>query len=432
MSQSETMTILFETLKNHGQGHLVDHYNSLSGPLAESFLNQLQTLDCQLIDRLYQELVKNPLHNHSPRELSPLKPDVLSDSDREEYRKIGLEAIAKGQVAVLLLAGGQGSRLGHEGPKGTFKIGLPGGETLFALQAQALMRVVAESGRVIPWYVMTSDTNHSETVQDFEARNYYDYPKEAVHFFQQGMMPAVNFDNQILLSDMGQLALSPDGNGGCFIAMKRHGILDSLADQGVKWLFLYGVDNAIVEMADPVFVGYTIASGKPAASKVVKKASPEEKVGVLCYDHGRPAIVEYSEMTQEATELRDANGELVYQNGNILNHLLSIEALAAYMDQPLTFHLATKKIPYWSNSALNIPEAPNGALNIPEALNGALNIPEAPNGYKFESFIFDLFPHFEDMAALMVQREVEFAPVKNATGDDSPETARVLYHKKFG
>ena len=412
---------VLEKLKVHGQDHLIEHYYFLlnegtqspeAAALARDFLTQLEQLDLPLNDRLFEELVVSE-HALSKREIAPMTPSYLSAEEHREAMAIGIQAIKKGELAVLLLAGGQGSRLGHEGPKGTFNIGLPSGKSLFEIQADSLIKVGQAAGAYPHWYVMTSDTNHAETVAFFKNNHFFGYPEDEVSFFSQGMMPSVDFENKILISEPGKLALNPDGNGGCFIAMKKHGIIQSLKEKGVKWLFLYGVDNAIANMADPAFLGFVIRSGKPAASKVVAKSNPQEKVGILCYDGGRPAIVEYSEMTEGDNALRDSAGELVYRNGNILNHLLSLEVLADYMDQPLTFHLATKKIPYWSQS-------------------GGYCIPGQPNGYKYESFIFDLFPHFEDMAALMVDRDLEFAPVKNATGEDSPETARALYLKKHG
>lgn len=402
---AEQLDLLWEDVKTQGgSAEAQNRFNRLYQELAQ--------VDLALINRLYQELVVAGEQNQA-RELRPMPADRVHSGNVETFRQAGLRALSRGEVAVLLLAGGQGSRLGHEGPKGTFDIGLASHKSLFEIQADSL-KELAEAAHFAPaWYIMTSATNHCETVAFFEAHNYFDYPKHKVHFFQQGMMPSVDFNNRILLVDADQVALNPDGNGGCFIAMKRHGILDQLQAEGVKWLFLYGVDNAIVNIADPVFVGYTLLSGKPAASKVVAKAHPGEKVGVLCYDHGRPAIVEYSEMTPEDTCLLDANGNLVFGNGSILNHLLSVEVLREYMDQPLTFHLATKKIPYW--------EAGKGLCQ-----------PTEPNGYKYESFLFDLFPHFSDMGALLVDRHMEFAPVKNASGEDSPETARKLYCQKHG
>ncbi len=412
-SQNLGVEGLLEQLEAFGQSHLCHHYKALkeSNPdLAARFLKQLSHLDLPLNQRLFQELAISG-EKQEKRAIQPLEPDTLDAIAYEQARAVGLKAIEDGQLAVLLLAGGQGSRLGHEGPKGTFDIGLESSKSLFEIQADALKQVAKQANFAPMWYVMTSATNHLETVAFFEAHHYFDYPQSRIRFFEQGMMPSVDFENRILLAEPGQLALNPDGNGGCFIAMKRHGIIDALKSEGVKWLFLYGVDNAIVNVADPAFLGYAIQCGKPAASKVVAKAHPHEKVGVLCYDRARPAIVEYSEMTEEDNLALDQSGQLLYRNGNILNHLLSLEVLAAYMDQPLTFHLATKKIPFWSST--------EGYCQ-----------PGQPNGYKYESFIFDLFPHFEDMGALMVARDMEFAPVKNATGEDSPETARALYLKK--
>lgn len=399
---------LITTLKKHNQQHLINHYESLETKAKIQFESQLQGIDFELIHQLYRDLVATSVVEGDSK-LSPLEPDVLATAQEKKlWYERGIEALKEGQVAVLLLAGGQGSRLGHEGPKGTFDIGLPSGASLFELQCQTLIALHKVCGVHLHWYVMTSETNNQETVEFFEAHDYFGYPKTHVTFFNQGMLPSVDEEGKLLIKAPGELSLSPDGNGGCFIALKKTGCLDQMKADGAKWLFVYGVDNAITQIADPYFVGYTLMSGLPAASKVVSKVSWDEKVGVLCYKNNRPAIVEYSEMPEDLLVATNNDGELLYNNANILNHLIRLDVLEAYLDQPIPYHLAHKNIPYMNQ-------------------DGQLITPLKPNGYKFEAFIFDLFPYFDGMAALQVRREAEFAPVKNKAGQDSPESARNLY-----
>ncbi|MCK8059025.1 MULTISPECIES: UDPGP type 1 family protein [unclassified Fusibacter] len=403
---------LFTTIEKHGQGHLIKHYESLPKEAQVDFLNQLKSIDFELIDRLYGQLVTGQQATDHERSLSPLLPDILTDADRITFEQLGIKVIAAGQVAALLLAGGQGSRLGHEGPKGTFDIGLASGASLFQLHIDSLKRVEKTTGTYIDFYIMTSDTNHDETVAYFVQNGYFGYPREKVTFFRQGMLPAVDFSGRIIIESEGKISFSPDGNGGCFVALGKSGVMRSILDKGIKWLFLFGIDNAITDVCDPVFVGYTEASMKQSASKVVKKISADEKVGVLCYDHLRPSIVEYSEMSEQDTRLTDEKGELVYSNANILNHLIRTDVLNDYLTEPMQYHLAVKKIKHITDSGVSVT-------------------PDKSNGYKYESFIFDIFPFFTDMGALQVSRELEFAPVKNKEGADSPQTAKALYMKKY-
>ncbi|MDF2884378.1 MAG: UDP-N-acetylglucosamine pyrophosphorylase [Clostridiaceae bacterium] len=354
--------------------------------------------------------MRNNQVNEKTYELKPLMAKNLkmyTNEERENFYSIGINAISEGKVAVYLVAGGQGTRLGHKGPKGTFDIGLPSRKSLFQLQCERLIYISNIAKKDIPLYIMTSTENHYDTITFFEEHNYFGYRKDMIMFFQQKTMPAIDEEGKILLSERNKIAMSPNGNGGCFIALEESGALRNMKLKGIEWLFLYGIDNALVRVADPYFIGFTICSNQLAASKVVEKKYPEEKVGILCYKNNKPSIVEYSEIPKTiARELRE-NGKLVYSNANILNHLLNLDFIESIIDKTIPLHIAHKKIEYIDEHGKKI-------------------VPNQPNGYKFEYFLFDIFEMLNDMTALEVEREEEFAPVKNSKGKDSPETAKEM------
>ncbi len=397
------------TLSQNNQLNLLKFLKNLpESPQKSKLAQQLEEVDWKLIQNLKSELLEG--NAEKPLQLEPLKADVLSEMGEEQierYRKKGNELLSQGKVACFLVAGGQGSRLGHEGPKGSFDIGLKSHKSLFELQAQRLKKRQIETSEIIPWYVMTSPQNHLQTTEFFESNNYFGLNPDNIMFFPQGTLPAVDTNGELMLSENGELALSPNGNGGCFKALKDSGALSDMKNRGVEYVFFYAVDNALVNMADPVFIGYTYYSKMPTASKVVAKANPEEKVGLLVLNNGRPGVMEYSDMPEELLQQKDSRGNLLYNNGNIAIHLFSLEFLLENSEIPLPFHKAHKKIPTLDNS-------------------GKPYTPSEPNGYKFEMFMFDLFPRAKGMAALQIIREEEFAPVKNKEGVDSPESARSL------
>lgn len=406
-----------ELVKKYNQEHLLQFYHCLNEDEKSELTSEILKIDFQLIKNTYNKMICN----HTEEKENRFRPliaknlKICSDEERISFYKTGMNALANGKVAVYLVAGGQGTRLGHIGPKGTYDIGLPSGKSLFQLQCERLIYLSKECKRYIPLYIMTSFENHQDTVSFFKEHNYFGYPKNMIMFFQQRTMPAVNEDGKILLSDKSKIAMSPNGNGGCFIALKESGALDDMKSKGIEWLFLYGIDNALVRVADPFFIGFTICSKQLAASKVVEKKYPEEKVGVLCYKNDKPAIVEYSEMPNTTESEVNSDGKLVYSNANILNHILRIDFIEAIAEKSLPLHIAHKKIEYLDEHGKKI-------------------VPIKPNGYKFEYFLFDIFEMLNDMAVLEVERKEEFAPVKNSEGEDSPKTARELIlnlHKKW-
>ncbi len=416
-------------LERHGQSHLLRFWDELDDAARATLLAEIAEIDFELVDTLHRDLVTAPPAAPSapdaPATLSPLRGRDFDEHQRAAFHTDGLQALAQGRCAAFLVAGGQGTRLGHDGPKGVFDIGLPSGKSLFQLQAERLKRLGELCGETVPWYIMTSRENHAATTAFFREHHFFGLNETDVMFFPQGECPLTDAQGRILLADKGRIALGPNGNGGCFPALKDSGALADMERRGVEWIFVYSVDNALVRVCDPVFLGFALASGLPAASKAVPKASPEERVGVFCrrgggasgqaHATGRPSVIEYSEMSPELCTERDPeSGALLYGSANIAVHLFRRDFLEAHADAALPWHVAHKKIPHVSVGAEH-GEAP-----------GTRIVPAAPNAYKFELFMFDLFPLAPDMAVLNVERAAEFAPVKNRDGSDSPATARAL------
>ena len=327
-----------------------------------------------------------------------------------EYRAIGLDAIRACKVGAVLLAGGQGTRLGADGPKGSYNVGVTKDLYIFECLINNLLDVTNEAGAYVPLYIMTSTVNNDQTVSFFKEHNYFGYPEDYIKFFIQEMVPAVDYEGRILMQSESELVLSPNGNGGWYSSMAKTGVLDDAHARGVEWLNVFAVDNVLQRMADPVFVGATIASGCDSGAKVVRKAAPGEKVGVLCREDGKPSIIEYYEMTEEMANLRREDGELTYGFGVILNYIFSEKKLEEIMNNYMPIHVVEKKIPYMDE-------------------NGVSHAPTEPNGYKFETLVLDMVHMMDDCLAFEVVREKEFAPIKNLHGVDSVDSARELLEK---
>lgn len=406
--------------RSHGQDHLFRFWNELREPEKDLLARQVLAVDFAQIAGLHRDLVKGQSAQTAAgtESVSPLraKPwDGFSIQERAAYANLGMRALRDGKVAAFLVAGGQGTRLGHNGPKGVFDIGLPSRKSLFQLQAERILRLSRQAGKAIPWYIMTSEENHAETTGFFKERRFFGLPERDIFFFKQGEMPVVDEDGKALLASKGKLSMGPNGNGGCFLALAKSGALEDMKRRGAEHVFFYGVDNALVRVCDPHFIGFALAEGHPASSKAVLKAQPEEKVGVLCLRDGKPSVLEYSEMTEEMIYAKDDDGRYMYDSANIATHLFTREFLERHATAALPFHVAHKKIAHVDAS-------------------GAQVSPDKPNAWKFELFMFDLFPLAGSMAGLLVNREEEFAPVKNKDGVDSPASARAMVldlHRKW-
>ena len=332
---------------------------------------------------------------------------------KENYEKLGDKIIKEGKLAVLTMAGGQGTRLGHNGPKGTFDIGLDSHKSLFELLSDSLKTQGKKYDVTIPWFIMTSEENNDQTIEFFAKHRFFGYEKDKnIFFFKQGELPMVDTEGKILIGENGLIKEAADGHGGIYEALVKNGMTKKMRELGVEWIFIGGVDNCLVKMVDPVLMGIAIQKHVTAAGKSVVKSNPGEKVGVFCKKNGRPSVVEYTEIPKEMAEAKDERGELIYGESHILCNLFNIDAVERMGTKPLPYHSAFKKATYIDK-------------------NGNKVVPDGPNAYKFEAFLFDAFGELDDMAILRVKREEEFAPVKNASGVDSPETARELYRKFY-
>ncbi len=394
-------------LAKYNQEQLLEFTNKIPEEKKEELYSQIATIDFEQINNLYMETKKdNNIVNTKIEPMEYINKLKLTPDEKEKYEKLGSSIIESGEYAVATMAGGQGTRLGYNGPKGTFEL-LPG-KSLFEIFCDELKKANKKYDVTIPWYIMTSRENNDATVSFFKEKNYFSYPKESIKFFTQGELPMIDTNGKILLEEKWKIKQAADGNGGIFASMNKSGVLQDMKARGVKWLFIGSIDNAILKMVDNLFLGLTCSKQKLAASKTVAKLNPGERVGVFCKKNGKPSVIEYSELPEEMAQKRDASGELFYGEAHIMCNLFNIEILDRIGKEKLPYHIAFKKADY-----------------INEA--GNLIKPTEPNAYKFESFIFDAFSLLDDILIMRATREEEFAPVKNAEGTDSPETARKLY-----
>lgn len=394
-------------LEKYGQEHVLKYYDELSEAQKEALLEQIAATDMSILDscRHREELAKKGV-------ISPLAAMQLSEikEKEEEFTKVGLDAIRAGKVGAVLLAGGMGTRLGSDNPKGMYNVGLTRELYIFECLINNLLEVVRQADTWIHLFVMTSDKNNDATISFLKKHKFFGYQEEYVHFFEQEMAAATDYSGKIYLEEKGKLSTSPNGNGGWFISMKNAGLLDFVEKQGIEWMNVFAVDNVLQRIADPCFVGATIEKNCTVGAKVVRKNAPDEKVGVMCLEDGRPSIVEYYELTEDLMNARDENGDPAYNFGVILNYLFYVPELIRISDRQLPLHIVEKKIPYLNEA-------------------GELVKPEAPNGYKFENLVLDMIHQMSSCLPFEVVREKEFAPIKNKTGVDSVESARALLEK---
>ncbi|MBQ9078454.1 MAG: UDPGP type 1 family protein [Ruminococcus sp.] len=392
-------------LSEYGQEHILRYYDELSDDEKTGLLRQVELTDFSVLDDL-----KHKNDESGKRGVfDPLGAVTVEniENNRDEYLNAGINAIKSGKAAAVMLAGGQGTRLGFDSPKGMFNMGENKELYIFQCQINNLMDVVKLTGTYIPLYIMTSEKNNSETIDFFEKHNYFGYDSNYVKFFIQDMAPSVDFSGKIFMESKSEMAVSPNGNGGWFSSIVRAGLLDEIREKGIEWINVFAVDNVLQRIADPMFIGAVISSGMQSGSKVVSKVSPDERVGVLCLEDGKPSIVEYYEMTDEMRNRVNENGELSYKYGVILNYLFNVNKAVEILNNKMPIHIVEKKIPYMNEE-------------------GILVTPEKPNGYKFETLVLDMVHMQDSCLSYEVIRNKEFAPVKNATGTDSVDSARLL------
>ena len=394
----------YDKLERYGQLHVLQYYEDLSGYEKEALLEQIENTDFEVLKQCEHKAELNPRGKITPIEVMQL---AAIDAKREEYTKIGLDAIKAGKVGAVLLAGGMGTRLGSDEPKGVYNIGLTKDVFIFQRLIENLMDVVRQADAWIPLYVMTSDKNHNTTTEFFREKEYFGYNPDYITFFMQDMAPASDYNGKVYMEEKYKMSTSPNGNGGWFLSMMKWGVVDKIKAAGVEWLNVFAVDNVLQRIADPCFVGATIATDSAVGAKVVKKNAPDEKVGAMCLEDGKPSIVEYYEMTQELMDAKDVKGEPAYNFGVILNYLFREKDLEEIAAKKLPLHIVEKKIPYLNE-------------------DGRAVKPESPNGYKFEQLVLDMIHELDSCLPYEVVRNYEFAPIKNKTGVDSVESARAL------
>lgn len=394
----------YNKLEKYGQLHVLKYYEELSGYEKEALLEQIGNTDLKVLEQCQHKEGMNPRGRITPIEVMQL--DQIN-ARRDEFVKIGMDAIRAGKVGAVLLAGGMGTRLGSDAPKGVYNIGLTKDVFIFQRLVENLMDVVHQAGVWIPLYVMTSDKNHEATTAFFKEKNYFGYDPDHVIFFMQDMAPAADYNGKVYMEEKYKMSTSPNGNGGWFLSMMKWGVVDKIRDAGVEWLNVFAVDNVLQRIADPCFVGATIATDSAVGAKVVRKNAPDEKVGAICLEDGRPSIVEYYDMTEELMAAQDAQGEPAYNFGVILNYLFREKDLEEIVAKKLPLHIVEKKIPCLDEDGRPVR-------------------PEAPNGYKFEQLVLDMIHELDSCLPYEVVRNHEFAPIKNRTGIDSVESARAL------
>ena len=402
-----------KNLKENGQEHLLKYIEMGNKEQKENLISEISKINFNQVNELYkisnkdnEKAIESCLIEHTKF----VDKYRISNDEFEKYKNIGENIIKNGEYAVVTMAGGQGTRLGHNGPKGTFLLNVnPKPKYLFEIIADGLKMANEKYGITLNWYIMTSTENNDKTVNFFEEHNYFDYPKNKVKFFKQGNLPLVSEEGKLLVDENLHIKYAADGNGCIYRAMQQDGVLDDMKKNNIKWIFIGSVDNAILNMVDPILLGLTVSDGNKIGSKSVVKRSPQERVGVFCKKNNKPAVIEYTELPTEMANELDEDGELLFGESHIMCNLYSIEALDIISKNQLPYHSAHKKAPYLDE-------------------NGELVKPTKPNAYKFEAFIFDGFTFFDNISILRGRREEDFAPVKNAEGEDSPETAIQLYN----
>lgn len=428
---AEEVASLKEKYTNAGQEQVFTFYDSLSAEEQATLYHQLAGFDPDYINTITQKALHPPTDDNDKKvELEPLPESAsasILDSDQadlDKWYKAGLDLTAQNKVAVVLMAGGQGTRLGSSAPKGCFDIGLPSHKSLFQIQAERIRRLEALAHKhaglpadkkvIVPWYVMTSGPTRGPTEAFFEENKYFGLNKENVLIFEQGVLPCISNDGKILLEARGKVAVAPDGNGGIYQALVVSPVLGDLRKRGIEHVHAYCVDNCLVKVADPLFTGFAAEKQVSIATKVVRKRNATESVGLILQKNGKPDVVEYSEIDKETAEAKDPKQPdvLKFRAANIVNHYYSFAFLESIPDwaKNLPHHVARKKIPYT------------------DLKSGETVKPEKPNGIKLEQFVFDVFPMLDlnKFACLEVRREDEFSPLKNAkgTGEDDPDTSK--------
>lgn len=402
---------LIQKVHDSGHTYILRFWDELSSAQRKSLLHQIRQIDFDLLTRLKTRFIDAPAAAKVKAELEPVEiikpPQTLAEKAIYlQARQLGEHTLAQGKVATLLVAGGLGTRLGFDGPKGVLEVGPLSRKSLFQLHAEKLLHLNKKYATRIPWYIMTSSQNDAATKTFFRDHHFFGLDSEDVFFFEQGTIPALDPQGHLLLDAKDHIFVGPDGHGGVLPAMRDSGALDDMARRGIEKVFYFQIDNVLLNMCDPVFLGLHAMNQAEMSAKVVAKRDPYEKVGVIGRLNGKVQVIEYSDLSQEEMEARLPDGTLKYNGGSIAIHIFNLDFLEKEIRRGirLPFHLAFKKVPYLDTE-------------------GTLIHPEKPNAYKFEMFIFDALQDAAKVVVMEVRREEEFSPIKNKTGEDSPATA---------
>ena len=386
----QNLEIAQNILKQYNQEEILSVLNNLNGTEKEELIEQILKIDFEEITKLYESV--NTKEQNQKCDIKPIDcidKEKIPNGEKEELEKIGLDIIKQNKYAVITMAGGQGTRLGWDGPKGTYK--LANGKYIFQILAEKFKNFENQYGTYPYWYIMTSEQNNNQTVDFFEEHDYFTLDKSKVKFFKQDKLPMLTPEGKMLIED-NKIKTASNGNGAVYAGLVKEKMIDDMKLKGINWLYISGVDNIMVNFIDPIFLGLTVKNNMQIASKSVAKAYPEEKVGVFCKKNGKPGIVEYIELTEEMRNDKNADGDLIYGDANIVSHLLNTDIIEKITAQKMQYHLEIKK-----------------------------------GLYKFEAFVFDGFKVMDNMLVMRVKREEEFAPIKNKEGLDSPATALEIY-----
>ncbi len=392
-----------ELLSQNGQSQVLKFWDRLNADERDALLAQIERLDFDSLSRM-QNLMANP---PAPEGGNPEAPNVVEWTPElyAEAKAVGERELRAGHVAVLVVAGGQGSRLGYDGPKGCYSIGPVSGASLFYFHARKIVALSRKFGVRIPFYVMTSEVNNAATVKHFEENDYFGIDKRDVIFFIQGLWPALDQQGKIILDQPGHIFMSPDGHGGTLTALLKNGCLEDMERRGIREVFYFQVDNPMVEIANPAFIGLHTLRNADISLKLCAKRDPYEKVGMVVVRGDRFGMVEYSELTDEQANRRTETGDLYFKYGSVAIHIFSLDFMKLEANKAMPLHIAHKKIPVCQD-------------------DGTVVKPSSNNGCKFEKFIFDVLPDAKTVLNVAFDRNEEFSPVKNAEGEDSPETCR--------
>ena len=385
----QNIEIAQNKLKQYNQEDVLNVLNKLNGEEKEELINQILKIDFEEIEKLYKNINKKEIKEEVVTPVESIDKNELNEKEKKELEEIGLRIIKQNKYAVVTMAGGQGTRLGWDGPKGTYK--LANGKYIFEILAEKFLDFEKKYGMYPNWYIMTSTQNNEQTIDFFEKMNYFELDKSKVKFFKQDEIPVLTPEGNLVIEN-NRIKTASNGNGAVYDALIKEHIIEDMKSKGIEWIYISGVDNIMVNYIDPLFLGLTFKNNMQIASKSVVKGYPEEKVGVFCKKNGRPAIIEYVELTEDMRYSKKPNGDLVYGDANIISHLLNVNTIKKITEQKLQYHLEIKK-----------------------------------GLYKFEAFIFDGFKVMDDMLIMRVKREEEFAPIKNKEGIDSAESALEIY-----